>query len=467
MYKVFYFLKETVLRFALISGVLILTIFISCKREKVSENGKTIEVKEKSQINWIGHWKGEGKREQLVREVANEYEFINQDVKVNLQFPENVYFFSSANGQSSDNEEVKFIAEQITSSHPKWDIIRLKDHYPRVAAYLKDPEWGKKYLVDFSEFPDFKEKHQSFVFNKEYKDANGGITIGPYNEGFYYAIWYNKVLAAKMGIQIKQFGMTPDDFISYIKAAHEYNKSHGTNIIPMFEEGSWIISPMLVNTMFYSLVGDYNEIVNPEYNPKKLEYLEKVLNVFEEIAKYDPLPRDREKVVWASTFNYLLDGQCLIYAQGSWMYTIWDGIDKVKLRNIVPAELPTFTVNNPAYIGGYKACWAVPENAPHKEEAIKLLKFWASSGISEKWARYTKCPTAVKGNITSTTLGFDQFEDYQFYILKKYGLHMINPVDNSCFFGERNKNIVIPVMDILEKKQTVAEVMKNIKRQIK
>jgi len=435
--------------------------------EKAIVEGKKIDAKSTSQINWIGHWKNEGKREQLVKEVANEFEFLNQDIKVNLKFPEEVYFFSSANGESSDKEEVKFIAEQVTSSNPTWDIIRLKDHYPRVAAYLNDPDWGKKYLVDFSEFPDFRDMHQPFVFDKSYKDANGGITIGPYNEGFYYAVWYNKVLADKMGIKVKQFGMTPDDLISYVKQVYEYNKSHGTNIIPIFEESSWVISPILVSTMFYSLVGDFNEIINPEYNPQKIEYLRKVLKVFEEISKYDPLPKNRENIMWSNTLNYLLEEKCLLYPQGSWMYTIWDGIDKEKLRNIIPAELPAFTENNEAYVGGYKACWAVPKNAPHKNEAIKLLKFWASSGVSEKWARYTKCPTAVKGNITTTTLGFDQFEDYQYYISNKYGLHMLNPVDNTYFFGVKNKNIPIPVMDILEKKQSADEVINNIKKQIR
>jgi ABC-type glycerol-3-phosphate transport system substrate-binding protein len=449
-----------------ISLVFLLLIFFSCKKEESTSNSKLTNVQVSSEVNWIGHWKNAGKREQLVREVANEFEFLNQNIKVNLKFPEEVYFFAKPNSHESDVQEVTFIAEQVTSTKPKWDIIRLKDHYPRVAIFLNDPDWGKKYLVDFSEFTDFKDKHQSFVFNKEYKDANGGITIGPYNEGFYFAVFYNKDLADKMGIKIKQFGMTPDDFISYIKAVYDYNKSHGTDIVPMFEQESWVISPMLVYNMFYSLVGDYNEIVNPEYNPKKLEYLEKVLRVFEEISKYDPLPKDRSKISSDLARSFPLDEKCLLYPQGSWMYAYWHQIDKIKLRNMIPAELPSFTDHNPAYIGGYKACWAVPKNAPHKEEAIKLLKFWANEEVAEKWVRYTKCPTAVKGAVTTTTLGFDQFEDYQYYIIKKYGLHMLNPVDNSCFFGEKNKTIAVPVMDIIEKKQTVDEVMANIKKQI-
>jgi ABC-type glycerol-3-phosphate transport system substrate-binding protein len=448
--------------------VCIVLITLFSRKGQVTKEYQKLKSSRTDTINWIGHWIGEGKREQMVREVANEFEFRNQYIKVNLQFPESVYF----QGQdqhlgTADGAEINFIIKQVTAKNSDWDIIRLKDHYPKVAAKLNDPDWGKKYLVDFSEIQVFKDNHQDFVFTKEFKDANGGITIGPYNEGFYYAVWFNKELAKKIGINIKQFGMTPEDLVSYIKAVYDYNKANNTSIIPMFEENSWVIAPMLVNSMFYSLVGDYMDIINLDYNPKKLEYLEQVLNIFEEMAQYNPLPKNRSEITWSQTFNYPLDEKCLIYAQGSWMYTIWNNIDKVKLRNMIPAELPLFNGNSSAYIGGYKACWAVPKNARHKDDAIKLLTFWSSKEMAEKWVRYTKCPTAVKGSLTATTLGFDQFEDFQYYITKKYGLHMLNPVDNSYYFGLKNANIQIPVMDILEKKQTVKEVMKNIRKQIK
>jgi ABC-type glycerol-3-phosphate transport system substrate-binding protein len=449
--------------------IVCIVIFIAFnQKEKIAQVYNKLTASQTITINWIGHWMTEGKREQLVREVATEFEFRNQNIKVNLQFPDSVYSLGQMkNLGTGDDAEIAFIAEQVTAPKANWDIIRLKDHYPKVALKLNDPDWGKKYLVDFSEIPEFRNNHYDFVFTPEYKAANGGITIGPYNEGFYYAIWFNKELAKKIGVNIKQYGMTPDDLISYIKAVSDYNKANNTSIIPIFEEKGWVIAPMLVNSMFYSLVGDYMEIINTNFNPKKLDYLEQSLKVLEEIAEYNPLPKNRSELEWSKTFNYPLDEKCLIYAQGSWMYTIWNNIDKEKLRNMMPAELPSFTNNCPAYIGGYKACWAVPKNAPHKDEAIKLMLFWSTQEMAEKWVRYTKCPTAVKGSLTATSLGLDQFEDFQYYVTKKYGLHMLNPVDNGYYFGAKNASIQIPVMDILEKKQTVKEVMKNIRKQIK
>ncbi len=437
-------------------------ILLSCNKRNVTQNTKQITAqKNVKEVNWIAHWSGEGKRQQLVEEIAKEFEFKNQDIKINLFYPE-----TANKDGGGDSVEISFMANEVLSQNPKFDIIRLKDYYPQIAKKLKDPDWGKKYLVDFSEFPDFVEKHQSFLFDDEYKNLNGGITIGPYNEGFYWTIWYNKAVADKMGIKVKQTGMTGDDLVGYIKTAHEYIVKNNSDVIPYFEEGVWLTSEMVMFQLFYSAVGDLNELKKPEFDPKKLQKLETVLNVFAEMSKYEPTFKDRSKISWWSTTNYPLEGKCLFYVQGSWMYNIWEKKDKELLKNMYPAELPTINGSAPCYIGGYKACWAVLKNAPHKEEAIKLMKYWANPEVAENWVRSTKCPTGIKGNLTSTTIGFDQFEDFQYNLSKKYGQNMITSTDNRYIFGMRNRAIKIPFIDIMEKRKTVAQVMAEIRRQI-
>lgn len=415
-----------------------------------------------SELNWVGHWLNEGKRQTLVEDIATEFEFLNQEVKVNLYYPESI---SSSTG---DGPQIDFIVSQVTSKNPKYDIIRIKDYYYKVAEALKDPEWGKKYLVDFSEFPDFVSNHQPFLFSDEYKAQNGGITIGPYNEGFYWAVWFNKEVADKIGIKIKQQGMTPEDFVSYVKATYEYNKKNKTDIIPIFEESNWITLENVMLQLFYSSAIDMNELNKTELDLKKLEKLEKVLEIFEEISNYEPTFKDRSKITWGKTFDFPLQGKCLLYVQGSWMYNIWDNVDSKLLQNMYPAELPCYNGISPCYIGGFKACWAVLKNSPQREQAIKLLKHWAKPEVAEKWVRYTKCPTGIKGNLTTTSIGLDQFEDFEYSISKAYGLHMVNPADNRLIFGMKNKDIRIPsVIDIVEKKKTAAQVMKEIRRQLK
>jgi ABC-type glycerol-3-phosphate transport system substrate-binding protein len=447
--------------FAIILLSLIL-VFSACSKSVINEKKGFNKVVDSQQINWIGHWKNEGLREQLVKEVANEFEFLHQDIRVNLKFPEEVYFKNNGN-----DDEIDFIIKAIQSDKPQWDIIRIKDFYSNISVRLKDPDWGRKYLVDFSEFPDFVDHHQKFLFNDDYKQQNGGITVGPYNEGFFWAVWYNKNVADKMGITIKQFGMTDQDFIGYIKSAYAYNKSHNTQIVPLYEEANWITSENLVLQLFYSSIGSMDELNKKEYDPRKMDKLEEIFKIFEEISNYEPTFKNRSNIFWGKTYDYPLKGKCLFYVQGSWMYNIWDAIDKEGLQNMVPAELPSIKSSSPCYIGGYKACWAVPKNAPHRDAAIKLMKFWASAAISEKWVRYTKCPTGIKGNLTATTFGFDTYENFEYTISKKYVDRMINPVDNRFIFGIKNKDLRFSIIDIIEKRKTATQAIQEIKRNIK
>lgn len=58
----------------------------------------------------------------------------------------------------------KYIAKMIRSGRIDWDVVWMDPTiYQVVAEELNNPDWGRKYLVDFSEFPDIKAAHQSFL----------------------------------------------------------------------------------------------------------------------------------------------------------------------------------------------------------------------------------------------------------------------------------------------------------------
>jgi ABC-type glycerol-3-phosphate transport system substrate-binding protein len=433
---------------------------ISCTETTAKKTYKDSNVVASGQVNWIGHWRDEGKKAKLVREMANEFEFLNQDIKVNLIFPEDLY-------KQTNDDDVSFVIKMIKSPKPEYDIIRIKNNYIPISRILNDPDWGKKYLVDFSEIPDFVDNHIPLVFTETFKAQNGGITVGPYNEGYFYSVWYNKDLADKIGIKIKDLEMTPDDFVGYIKAVYDYNKKNSTDIIPLYETGSWITTEYLMVGMFYSMFDNFSEITDLAFSQKKLENLEKVLKVFETMAQYNPLPGNRPEIVFEKTMDYPLKGKCLLYINASWMYNDWENIDKENLMKMYPAEMPSFKKKSPCYVGGYQACWAVLKNAPNRENAVKLMKYWTTKELAEKWVRYTKSPTAIKGNLTSVTLGLNQFENFEYVMTSKYGPNLLTAYDNRYILGLKNKDIKIPVTDILEKKLTVDQFIKDIKRQIK
>jgi ABC-type glycerol-3-phosphate transport system substrate-binding protein len=73
-----------------------------------------------------------------------------------------------------------------------------------------------------------------------------GMIPGPYLEGQYWALWFNKKVAEKVGIEIKQFGMTFDDFAGYLKAIYQYNQSNPDDyVIPLYESYVWETTMLL------------------------------------------------------------------------------------------------------------------------------------------------------------------------------------------------------------------------------
>ena len=126
-------------------------------------------------LNWIGHWQNEHDREKLVREVAQEFRFLNPDIELNLKFPQELQ------GLRSKPEIAKFYAEMIKTGNFVWDVIWLDDQsYQYVAEELDDPEWGKKHLVDFGKVDGFKNTQKSFILSDPtYAQQTGGIIALP------------------------------------------------------------------------------------------------------------------------------------------------------------------------------------------------------------------------------------------------------------------------------------------------
>jgi len=432
-------------------------IAISCQSNNNS-NFKTSEsekIEQTTPLNFIGHWKNEGDRGKLVREVANEFEFTHQDIKVNLKFPEDLY-------NADDSLEIKFIIKQIQMPSADWDIIRIKEHYYPIASKLNDPDWGKKYLVDFSEIPGFVNLNLPIINTSVIKQRTGNICIGPYNEGFYWAIFLNTDVAKRIGINIKQYDMTFDDLLGYVKAVYEYNKTSHTHIAAIFEDKGWISTETLFKRLCYSLCS-YKEILDTRLTKEKLTAIEKGYEACEQLSAFHPIINSRMQIDWGRDNDFPLKDSCLFFINGSWMYNIWVQKSKEGIRKMLPCELPVFKPSD-SYVGGYTCNWAVPKNAAHKKEAIQMMMYWCKPEIAEKWARYTKCPSGVKGNLTSSTFGLDPYESFVYNIEKKYGDRKVHPVSNAYLFGDKNFRLPLRVIEVLEGKMTSAQAVKEFKQ---
>jgi len=113
-------------------------------------------------------------------------------------------------------------------------------------------------------------------------------------------------------------------------------------------------------------------------------------------------------------------------------------IDEAKTMKMVPAELPVFTPTD-FYMGSYTPQFAVLKNAPHRDAAVRLLQFWCKPKVAEKWVRYTKAPTGLRGNLSTSDVANDQFERFQERVNTTYEGRLYFSDDVGFILGEENK----------------------------
>jgi ABC-type glycerol-3-phosphate transport system substrate-binding protein len=458
---------------AFLSAVVAAAFFIaSCsdhETETFKKKASSYDInKQEIRLNWIGHWLDNHDRETLVKEVAKEYTTLNPNVDLNLKFPQNI------RGFRSKRDMAKMYVEMIRTGNYEWDIIWLDDQiYQYVADELQDPGWGPKYLVDFGQVPDFRATQKRFIFDDPvWADQTGGIIVGPMLEGYYHAIFYNKDVADKVGVKIKNTGMSFEDLLGYIKAVHNHNQRTGDDIAALYESSDWTCQEILFQRLLKSEIGDFKKSLEHKGSTEKNTAFLKTLKAFEELGKYKPLHKKHRQSLWYQTRDVPLNDKTLFYVNGIWMYSQWMSIDEHKAIKMLPAELPVFK-NVDFYQGGYIPVWAVWKGAPNQQEAIEFLKFWSRPQIAEKWTRYTMAPTGIQGHLITGTEGQHPFAVWQKKITQKYGANVYYVPSTVYIFGDRGRNALLlddlktEILDLLDGKTTAQQAYTRIMAKVK
>jgi len=439
----------------------ILFISWSCSLNNSSEiKGKPVEVKTPVEIQTIGHWKAGGLKLKLLKEVIRQFEFENQDIKVNIKFPEDLYF--------PEKSDAQFVYSQLIQPTQKWDILLVRNDYNEVTMLTKDPEWPKKYVVDFSQFEIFRKNSVSYITSDDMKKQWHGIVPGHSIDGQSFVLWANKKLAEKIGIQLKPFDITFDEFENYFKAVSDYNKKNNTNIRAL-EFTGWVSANFaLAQQLFASIIGDFDKLKDKSYSREKIKAWEEVLQATEKLSTYKLIdPNWRGMNLETKNYEKLLNEESLFTVNGTWMYNNWQKLDSVKFLNMVPLELPVMKPAN-TYIGEFSIPWIVPLKAQHKEEAIRYMLYWCRPDIADKWIRYTKSPTGVKSTMVQSIFGFDVYDNFDYTINKKYKgkKFPVESSNSSIFFGEKNATVKTHFEEVLEGSMTANEAMRIIGKQL-
>ena len=384
----------------------VLMSLTACSQQDTSQQESALKEpyppRSRQLLRWMGHWKDEGAREKLVREVRDEFSFRHPEIELQFKFAKDLL------PEKSQQEAAQYIAEMIRSGNLEWDVIWLDPLiYTCVAIELDDWNWGHKHLVDFSEMPDFVARHKRFlVKGPDAHQYTAGLFPGPYIEGFFYAAWYSTLAADQLGITVREEGMTPEDLLEYVKIVHAYNQTAEEPITAFLDfDGSGGKSRLFYNLLLsgQSADGDHSA-AEP--------ILARIRSLFEELGRYEPMKPGLITGRWPEAARTLLDGKALFYFDATWRYNAFEQIDSKGLESLRLAQIPEFGGHGHS-IGGYISTWAVLKNAPGRDAGIELLNYWSRPEIAERWVKYTKSPTGLKGNLYDPRYGLDTHAYFQ------------------------------------------------------
>ncbi|NJK95974.1 MAG: ABC transporter substrate-binding protein [Bacteroidales bacterium] len=227
------------------------------------------------------------------------------------------------------------------------------------------------------------------VLSSEIKNKWGGIVPGHALDGNSFVLWCNQEVAEKIGIKVKQFDISTEDFEGYLKAVKEFNQKNNKQINSIYFNDGWLPTYALGLQVFSSLVGDYDKLKDPGYKEAKIEAWEKTLKYFERLTDFEPLDPQWSKIQYGSDYNRILNGECLFMVNGTWMYNIWQDMDSVNYKKMIPLELPGMQPSK-TYIGEVSIPWTVPLNAKNREQAVKFMLYWCRPEVADEWVRNTK-----------------------------------------------------------------------------
>jgi len=443
----------------LLSVLAMMCCVLSCTSEKTTQQvGSTLTQQQPHKmVRWFGQWYGEGKKETLVREMSREFAFLNQDLNVDLKFAYQVVGIDSF--ADPFRKVADSLARWVREDRWPYDLVLCdKWFYADVATALNDPDWGKEYLVDFSKEKWYTDAHKKYVLDvDEYKNNFGGIAPGAFIEGSWNLLFTSSVVEKELGLKVKDYDMTIDDFIEYARVVHAYNQTHTDKIT--FCATNYVSMETIINQLVLSELGATGNASVTD----KIDALEKVYRKLEVLAQYKP---DFQYHTYAND-RELKHDKTLFHLHSSWVTMFWQRSNPEGEKLMRPCEIPSMTGKTAyAYSGTYNCIFVVPKKAKNRDEAIRLMKFICSLDIAEKWENYSKCPTGLKSRISVTEFGSDNFSLFSQHVTRKFDNRLQDRTLSGIFFGNSQRSVNFNALNVLHGEISASQAVGNIRRQL-
>jgi ABC-type glycerol-3-phosphate transport system substrate-binding protein len=422
-----------------------------------SNKSQTGSDKNQETIKWLAQWYGEGKKEFLIHEIAREFEFLNQNIDVQYEFPYQMLNIDPKISWFAGTRDS--LIKMIKTNTWPYDLMLCDAYlYQQVGDSVKDKNWGEKYLVDFKNEQWFIKEHKESLFKDNLATSVfGGIAPGAYIEGVWDLFYISSSVEEKLGIKVKEYDMTVDDFIEYAKVVYEYNQKHQDKIT--FFSMQWDGG---INMMFNHLV--MSEL-GKDYKNKSFDPFVVLSNVYQKLEKIMPY-RPIEQYTKFANDRELQDDKVLLNFSYTWVTLYWQMNNPEGYKKMRPCELPSMTGKVADYYPGvYQCVFVVPKNAKNKDAAINLMKFITNGDVGFKWEKYSNCPTGLKTSANFSEFGSDAFNNFSEHVHLKYD-NKLQQVNLSEILFNSDKNINFQVAQILNGQISANEAINIVKSQL-
>lgn len=421
--------------------------FSTASRTKAESTTTTLKI--------MGEWYGEGERELFLRRFIQQFT-AKTGVTTEMKFPREIIH------DSNTKKIAVYIANSIRSNVVPFDIIVMNPTmYGYVAEELNDPDWGQKYLIDFSTVTGFTNGHNAELLQDDWvREKTGNIFVGPFFGNDIQTLYINTKLAEQIGLVMPTYDVTWDNFISAARLVSVYNQNKQTRISVLGGNLNAIALDPIVHQLLVSQL-DLNELETPDVTPKKIAVLKNTFNQLARLAPYanSLYPADWQSLRTDDINTRFLNNEIVFIAGPAKLYNYWQNINPESVATIYPVQLPSLNTAAEVYSGTYQPAWAVLKNSPNKDMAIKFLMQYLMPETQIDW--FEKTQTATMQTTLEPENLFqlaNQFGKYNQDMKNKYG-HLVRLYpDYSFVLGEKNIHFATSLTSLM---QDVALGVKN------
>jgi len=409
----------------------------------------------KDTVHFLMHWKGEGGRERFLMEHARLFRWTNQDVHLMItDIDDDAEIRALETANYMENVSI-FTANMIKKHQFKYDIVPIED--VNLEPHLHDPNWLRHHFVNLKNVPGFSETHHPNLIKAQ------DMIPGPMLQGYYWAIFVNTHLDSLMELNVKQTDMTIDDLVRYVHKIDIYNRANNTNYAVFAEIENTYRTGNLFRQLFKSALGYHNNYPVYEYctRAQRTAYLQS-LRALEKITGYKHAPLIKYYTSDDEVRkSMLLKDECVFLVDGTWMYNVWEGVDKSKIKKMMPAELPVIKPTS-NYLGIIKEAHAVLRKSPVSKQAVAFMMLLSTKDAAEDWVRLAKTPTGLQRHINIYGRGGDAYESFIHQMLDKYGTNLSYVLDD-IYFGSKNPRVEnVDILSLLEGKESAIEIFNRV-----